>query len=163
MANQSRIRSPISVSSESERTTYHDDYHHRSPSPPRFQNNRRTLLKRESDAYSGSAHHSRASGLVSTSGSARHSRASDLALTSASVHHPRQSLAPTSRQNWHPQPRVPAFPSHKYTNPSDPDVEVLQAENDLLREELNSLHDHINIISYAPNNLYLYAGHSNVL
>ena len=163
MANQSKIRSPISILSESEGTTYRDDSHHGSPSPPHFQNNRRSLVKRESGAYSGSTHHSHAPGLISTSGSARHSRASDLASTAASVHHPRQPLAPTSRQNRHPQTRAPAFPSYEYTSPSDPDVEILQAENDLLRQELDSLHDQIDTISYVLNYLYLYTGHSNVL
>lgn len=145
MPVQSKVLSPIDISSGSEETTYHADsrvFWSKAPAS-HMQNNRRTLVKRESGISSGpKSIHNHVPCLASASSSARHPRASDLASASAPVHHSRQPLVLTSRENRHPQP---VFPSHENIDTS----ESLHTENASLRRELDSLYDAFETISYV--------------
>ena len=145
MPVQSKILSPVSVSSGSEGIAYrHDSHAFLTTSPAPFQNNRRAFVKRESGTFSGPRSlNNTVSRLASASASARHSHASRLASASAPVHHSRQALIPTSRED-----RLrPAFSNRENLNP--PEFQTLHAENTSLKQELDGLYDQFDIISYV--------------
>ena len=193
MPVQSKIVSPISISSASDEAAYYARSRIAwSPSPLRYaqDNHHGTFMKHESGLSSGfaSTHHV-ISRLASDSGSADHprQRASGLASNSGSAGHPRQRVSSlASASGLVSAARLPSAPTHRshqtptstsrHNYPSqlhattfsdhghtDSDLQILHAENKSLRRELAKLNSHFSTISYVLNIPHLFANDSYCL
>ena len=144
MSVQSKILSPVYVSSGSDAAFCDDSYVIWSPSPSPDKKPRHALLRNGFSISSGSvsSRHNRTS-RSSASGSTIHQTRHPLAST---IHQSRNPLASTSRQNRHSRPYIPASPD--YNDSESSELLMLHTENETLRDKLDNVQGHYETLLY---------------